>query len=122
MQQVSMLPTIPEGAQLLIDEIFVEQLRRGDIIVFQVPGGNVVHVKRLIGLPGDTVEVRDDKVYVNGKALDEPYIRLPQGRDYAQATMGSDEYFVMGDNRANSMDSRQFGPIRGQAILGRVKQ
>lgn len=122
MQQVSMLPTIPEGALLLIEEVPVEQLQHGDIIVFQVPGGKVVHVKRLIGLPGDTVEVRDDKVYINGKALDEPYVRLPQGRDYAQATLGSDEYFVMGDNRSNSAGSREFGPISGASILGRVKQ
>jgi signal peptidase I len=123
MYQVSMLPTIPEGARLLIEEVSVEQLQRGDIVVFENPSSqNPPLVKRLIGLPGDTVEVRDDKVYVNGQALDEPYIRLPQGRDYTQASLGSDEYFVMGDNRANSMDSRQFGPIRGQAILGRVKQ
>ena len=59
---------------------------------------------------------------INGKALDEPYVRLPQGRNYAQATLGSDEYFVMGDNRSNSADSREFGPISGASILGRVKR
>lgn len=122
MQQVSMLPTIPEGAQLLIEEVPVAQLKHGDIIVFRVPGREVDHVKRLIGLPGDTVEIRDDRVFINGKALDEPYIRLPQGRGYAPATLGSDEYFVMGDNRSNSSDSRDFGPISGASILGRVKQ
>jgi signal peptidase I len=123
MQQVSMLPTIHEGELLLIEAVPIAQLRRGDIIVFQDPRDqDVPFLKRLIGLPGDTIEVRDDKVYLNGKALDEPYIRLPQGRDYAQATLGSDEYFVMGDNRSNSVDSRHFVPIPGKSILGRVKQ
>ncbi|CAG0936412.1 Signal peptidase I V [Thermoflexales bacterium] len=107
----------------MIEEVSVEQLQRGDIIVFQNPSDQAPPLlKRLIGLPGDTIEVRDDKVYLSGKALDEPYIMLPQGRDYAQATLGSNEYFVLGDNRSNSMDSRHFGPISGASILGRVKQ
>ncbi len=123
MWQVSMLPTLQEGELLLIEEVPIAQLQHGDIIVFQDPRGqDVPLLKRLIGLPGETVEVRDDKVYINGKALDEPYVKIPGGRDYAQATLGSDEYFVLGDNRPNSSDSRHFGPILGASILGRVKQ
>ncbi len=122
-QQVSMQPTINEGERLLIEKVPVAQLQRGDIIIVQPPGSQAMPiVKRLIGLPGETVEVRDGKVYINDKALDEPYVKIPGGPDYAQAALGSDEYFVLGDNRANSMDSRQYGPIRGKAILGRVKQ
>jgi signal peptidase I len=122
-QQVSMLPTLHEGQMLLIEEVPVAQLPRGDILVVQPPGRQAVPIlKRLIGLPGETVEIRKDKVYINGKELDEPYIKIPGGRDYAQATLGSDEYFVLGDNRPNSSDSRHFGPISGASILGRVMQ
>ena len=122
-QQVSMQPTIKEGERLLIEDVPVVQLQRGDIVIIQPPESQAVPiVKRLIGLPGDTVEIRDTKVYINGKVLDEPYVKIPGGRDYAQATLGSDEYFVLGDNRPNSSDSRHYGPISGASILGRVKQ
>jgi signal peptidase I len=118
-----MLPTIPPGALLLIEEVPVAQLQRGDIIVFQNPGRqNPPLLKRLIGLPGETVEVRKDKVCINDKGLDEPYISRPMGRISLPITLGSDEYFVMGDNRSNSADSREFGPIPSESILGRVKQ
>jgi signal peptidase I len=124
MQQVSMLPTIKEGELLLIEEVPASQLKRGDIIVFRSPGNQDVSlVKRLIGLPGETVEIRDNKVYIDGKVLDEPYIKEPMmAGDFPLVTLNSGEYYVMGDNRNNSMDSRHFGPIPGASILGRVKQ
>ncbi len=123
MQQVSMQPTIKEGELLLIEEVPVAQLQRGDIIIVQPPASQAMPiVKRLIGLPGETVEVHNGKVYINGKGLDEPYVKIPGGRDFAQATLGSDEYFVLGDNRPNSVDSRHYGPISGAGILGRVKR
>ena len=119
-----MLPTLHEGELLLIEEVPVEQLQRGDIIVFQPPGSQAgLLVKRLIGLPGETVEIRGRKVYLNGKVLDEPYIQEPMIRvDFPPIILKSDEYYFMGDNRNNSVDSRQFGPIPSQSILGRMKQ
>ena len=123
MQQVSMLPTIPVGALLLVEDVPVAQLQRGDIIVFQNPiDQNPPLVKRLIGLPGEIIEVREGKVYINGKALAEPYVKSSDRSNYAQVTLGIDEYFVLGDNRPNSEDSRNYGPISGASILGRVKQ
>jgi signal peptidase I len=123
MQQVSMLPTIKEGELLSIEEIPVSQLQRGDIIVFQDPRDqNIPFVKRLIGLPGETVEIREGKVSIDGKPLDEPYIMEPAKGKSPLITLKSGEYYVLGDNRNNSADSRQFGPIRGESILGRIKQ
>ncbi len=116
-----MLPTIQDGDLLTIEEIPAAQLQRGDLIVFKIDEKRQ-YLKRLIGLPGETVEIRDGKVYINGKVLDEPYIKGPAEGNSPPLILGSDRYFVLGDNRPNSSDSRAFGPIKGESILGRVKQ
>jgi signal peptidase I len=102
---------------------------RGDIVVFDTPprtlqechaGGTFV--KRLIGLPGDHVSERDGFVYINGKELSEPYIQ-PGRRDHAPArewTVPKGDYFMMGDNRANSCDSRVWGPVPRKNLIGKV--
>ena len=117
----------------------VRPIRRGDIVVFKYPEEpDRDFIKRVIGLPGETVEVKDKKVYVNGKALDEPYVHFlqpPSGNSefhevtsfdvrerYGPVTVPANQYFVMGDNRDNSQDSRYWGflpreNVKGKALL-----
>ncbi len=95
--------------------------RPGDVIVFRYPlDPQRDFVKRVIGVPGDTVEIRRGVVYVNGKALDEPYVTAPSIDTMAQRTVGPDEYFVLGDNRRASNDSRDWGPVPLKNIIGKV--
>ena len=102
--------------------------KRGDIIVFNPPAAAIAcgavgaYVKRVIGLPGDTIEERDGDIYIDGRKLDEPYIgtgRRDNG-SFAPQKLGPDEYFMMGDNRAHSCDSRVWGPIHRSAMIGTV--
>ena len=100
--------------------------RRGDVIVFEPPimdRGNRDFIKRVIGGPGDHIVVRDGRISVNGQLMNEPYLPgTPTycGGQYCDVTLGADEYYVMGDNRANSSDSRLWGPVRGDAIVGKA--
>jgi signal peptidase I len=98
---------------------------RGDVVVFEPPipnRGDRDFIKRIIGEPGDHVVVKDGRVSVNGRQLHEQYIPNVQtfcGGQYCDVTLGPDEYYVMGDNRANSSDSRLWGPVRGDRIVGK---
>ena len=122
-ESISMLPTLHERELLLIEEVPVSELKRGDLIVFQAPERKDLQIlKRLIGLPSETVEIRGGKVFINDKMLEEPYLMEPAKGSSPQITIGSDEYYVLGDNRNNSQDSRAFGPVSGKDIRGRVKQ
>jgi len=100
--------------------------QRGDVIVFhpppQVGGDSKDFIKRVIGRPGDTVDVHDNTVTVNGQAVDEPYIKQRtecQGQ-YCHVVLGPDQFFVMGDNRGNSSDSRFWGPVQANKIIGKA--
>jgi signal peptidase I len=103
--------------------------KRGDIIVFNTPpraaeicGSGGVFVKRLIGLPGDTWQEKRGYVYINGKRLDEPYIK-PDRRDdasYPPQKIPSGQYFMMGDNRSGSCDSRRWGTVPRGNLIGKV--
>jgi signal peptidase I len=117
----AMEPNFHDGQIVEVEEVPVTDLQRGDVIVFS-PDKERQYLKRLIGLPGETVEIRDGKVYINGKVLDEPYIKQTASRDSQLFIVEPDRYFVLGDNRNNSSDSRSFGSILGESILGRVKQ
>ncbi len=125
-QGSSMEPTFKEAEFLLISRIsyLLGDLEHGDIIVFHNPDNSAEDfIKRVIGLPGDVVEIRDTLVYVNGHLLNEPYIREAcrpiQCVDNVWE-LGSDDYFVMGDNRNGSHDSRAFGPVKHATIIGEV--
>jgi len=119
----SMEPTL-HGQERLIVEKLSYRLRtpaRGEIVVIHVPGyGDEMLIKRVIGLPGDQVEVREGQVYVNGATLQEPYLTSPIYGDYPATQVPEQHVFVMGDNRNNSNDSRSFGPIAEDDVVGRA--
>lgn len=125
-QGPSMEPNFETGQFLIVSRVnyLIDDPSRGDIVVFHYPGNpDEDYIKRVIGLPGQTVEIRDTSVYVDGELLDEPYINEPctDGRCPDEAwELGPDEYFVMGDNRNRSSDSRSFGPVLREFIVGEV--
>ncbi|MGQ9571687.1 MAG: signal peptidase I [Dehalococcoidia bacterium] len=96
---------------------------RGDVVVFQSPTNpDRDFIKRVIGLPGDEVEIRDGLVYINGEPLDEPYISGTTTclSRWCSLTVPEEHFFVLGDHRNNSSDSRQFGPIPEKNIIGKA--
>jgi signal peptidase I len=123
----SMNPTLQGSDTLLIDKIFykVGDLKRFDVIVFDY-NESALYIKRIIGLPGDRIKINDGHVYINGSLLnDDPLINDKMtyaGIAENEITLGEDEYFVLGDNRNNSYDSRyeQVGVVKGKYIIGRV--
>ena len=126
----SMEPNFSNGQYLLIDELSYRfgAPERGDVIVFHAPHtAGTFYIKRVIGLPGDTVEVKDGEVIVKNDAfprgveLEELYLPAALKTPGSTVTqLGSDEYYVLGDNRGQSSDSRVFGPIRESHIVGRA--
>jgi len=123
----SMEPNLHQGQYLLVNKVEykLHPPARGDIIVFHPPDdpNGIPLIKRVIGLPGEKVEILDRQVFVNGVPLNEPYIQYPASRSYAATVVPADSLFVMGDNRDNSSDSRAWGPlpihggIVGRAVL-----
>jgi signal peptidase I len=129
----SMEPNFHTGEYLIINELayHLHNPERGDIIVFKYPKDNTQYfIKRVVGLPGETVSIQDNKVIVTNKdnpkgfVLDETYLpnttlTLPVGAD-SSLTLGPDEYYVLGDNRIASSDSRFWGPVPRNDIVGKV--
>lgn len=147
----SMEPTILVGDRLLIDKFTfrnalldplgftpAHEVKRGDIVVFKFPDDpEVLYVKRAVGLPGETLEIRNKVVYINGEALEEPYkfhkdlevqgrrgnphfLSFDSQRDnFGPVQVPEDSYFMMGDNRDDSADSRYFGFLQREYIVGR---
>lgn len=126
----SMEPTFYGDDRLVVSRIhyLVGSPERGDILVFNslVPreaDRGVMLIKRVVGLPGETVELRDRQIYIDGELLSETYIKEPCGlrcRNDNTWALGDDEYFMMGDNRNNSRDSRVFGAVPLAKIVGQV--
>ncbi|MCJ7604795.1 MAG: signal peptidase I [Dehalococcoidales bacterium] len=106
--QTSMEPNFHEGQRVVVNKAvyFFGEPERGDVIIFNAPdGSDEDFIKRVIGLPGDTVEVKDRLVYVNGVSLDEPYLAQPPSYTMTGREIPEDKYFVLGDNRNSSNDS-----------------
>lgn len=118
----SMEPNFHSAERVVVSTVHYQLLdpQRGDVVVFE-RGKNLI--KRVIGLPGETVRLRDGQVFINGQLLQEDYIdrycTLGTCRD-TEWELGAEEYFVLGDNRVNSHDSHNFGPIHRDQIIGRV--
>ena len=120
----SMEDTLCSGEIALVtsfDYRFGAKPARGDIVECRFPGRVDTYVKRVIGLPGETVELREGMTYIDGAAVSEPYV-FSIAEDYS-ISLGEDEYLVLGDNRCESYDSRaaDMGPIGKEDILGRVR-
>lgn len=123
----SMHPNFPDGEYLLTEKVtyYKDDPKRGDVVVFKPPISEDEFIKRVIGLPGDTVSVSNGKVFLNGQLLNEDYIKintsagafLSEGETY---TVPEGNYFVMGDNRPHSSDSRSWGPITKKVITGKA--
>ncbi|MDD5127567.1 MAG: signal peptidase I [Dehalococcoidales bacterium] len=118
----SMEPNFHEGQRLLVNKIayVFGEPQRGDVVIFHAPNNGGDYIKRVIGLPGDTVEIRSRAVYVNGKRLDEPYIMDPPTYTLDKMTVPPDEYFVLGDNRNNSNDSHRGWTVPREDIVGKA--
>lgn len=126
----SMLPTFRSGDYLLVDELSYRfrDPQRGEVIVLKYPKNeNVYFIKRVIGLPGETVIIKNGVVSIKDKFgnkidLKEPYVSIKDDRiDQFEKTLGPDEYFVMGDNRNFSYDSRNWGVLPKKDIIGVVR-
>ncbi len=125
----SMVPTFQDKNYLIIDEISYrfKDPNRGDVVIFHPPGQpkGIYYIKRIIGLPGDTVTIKNDTVSISNAAhpegftLTEPYVSAPTTTIITK-TVGQNEYFVMGDNRPFSSDSRYWGLLPRENIVGRA--
>jgi len=121
----SMLPTLQDGQRLLVDRLTYrfQEPQRGDVVVFRYPANPRQHfIKRIIAVPGDQVLISRGTVYVNGVALEEPYIAGPMFGSFGPVIVPPDSYFVLGDNRNNSEDSRdrRVGFVPRANIVGRA--
>lgn len=127
---LSMMPNFPDSEYLLTEKVtyYVRNPERGDVVVFTPPINNLdEYIKRVIALPGETIKIQGGRIYINNKILNEPYMEssvltlggtfLEDGKDYK---VPEGKYFVMGDNRPNSSDSRYWGPIDKKSISGRA--
>jgi signal peptidase I len=124
-ESISMQPTLYPGDYVIVNKLayrFKASPDRGDVIVFRYPPNPeaIPYIKRVIGLPGDQIHVADGKVYVNGQLVIEPYLVVTTNRG-GDWTVPEGQLFVMGDNRNNSSDSRSWGFVPLENIIGRAE-
>lgn len=119
----SMEPNLHTEQRVLIDKLSYEfqEPARGDVVVVEVPDSEVPLIKRIIGLPGETIEIRDNQVFINGALFTEAYLHNIRQSNYGPVTVPAEHVFVMGDNRSASRDSRAFGSVDQYRIIGKVK-
>lgn len=129
----SMSPTFQDQDRIIVSR--TSDIERFDMIVFDAPDSDEYYIKRVIGLPGDSIEMEDDVLYVNGKVYEEPYLEENKAQSLqtkltydftlkeltGTTIVPPNSFFVMGDNRAKSSDSREFGYITEDSVIGEVK-
>jgi len=113
----SMKNTLKNGDILLLYKL--SSINRFDIIVLNEEKDNEKIIKRVIGMPGETVAIKKGKIYINDKVIDDEYA-YGETSDYNKVTLRDNEYFILGDNRLISKDSRYFGPIKENEIKGKI--
>lgn len=120
----SMEPTLCPGDRVLVNlwSPGLDDLSRGDLVALRLDGSEVPVVKRVVGLPGDEVAIRDALLYVNGDVVDEPYVdhKSIDALFYGPVVVPGDRLVVMGDARATSVDSRAYGPVSSERLLGTI--
>jgi signal peptidase I len=120
---ISMEPRVHSGEFVLINTLAYRfaAIRRGDVIAFRHDAPNPeTYIKRVVGLPGERVEIRDGIVFVDGRTLAEPYVRFRDHRSAAPIVVPPHAYYVLGDNRSESDDSRDWGVLHERDVVGRA--
>ena len=113
----SMKKTLEDGDILLLYKM--AEINRGDIVVLDEKDDNEIIIKRIIGLPGETIEIKHGHIYINDEVIEDNYV-YGDTSDYDCITLADDEYFILGDNRLISKDSRYFGPVKESDLMGEV--
>lgn len=122
----SMESNFHDGQRVLVEKVTYRfhSPNRGDVIVFDPPTlTSDPYIKRIIGLPGETIEIRDGEIFIDGRLLEETsdfFSQIPESDSYPLKEIPEDQYFVLGDNRSHSSDSRDWGPVSREDIIGRV--
>lgn len=118
----SMMPTYQEHGVNFVNRLayWHSEPKRGDVVAIQLAGPHVMYMKRVVGLPGETVAFRDGTLLINGKPMDEPYEKWPSDWDRAPVKLGPTKYFVVGDNRSMPEQFHVFGEADRKKILGKI--
>ena len=121
-QGISMEPTYESDALKFVNRLaYVRRPpARGDVIAIRLAGPHVVYVKRVVGLPGERLEIAEGQLFINGVPLDEPYVRKRRPWDVPEVTIETGEYYVIGDNRGMRATDHDFGRVEARRIVGRV--
>jgi signal peptidase I len=118
----SMEPNLYRGDRVMTEKVsyLLHPPRRGDVVIVERPGNEVSLIKRVVALPGETVEVRGGHTFINGRQIEEPWVTHFGGPNYPPTVVPPDHVFILGDNRGSSRDSRAIGPVPVDTIKGRV--
>jgi signal peptidase I len=118
----SMQPNLYYGERVMIEKVSYRfhGPRRGDIVVVDMPDSPEPLIKRVVALPGETIEIHGGRVYIDGQPIEEPWVEYTAAQDYPPTTVPPLHVFIIGDNRPNSRDSRTFGPVHVDQIEGRA--
>jgi signal peptidase I len=117
----SMEPTLHSSQRVVVEKVtyrFLHGPRRGDIVVLDLPAQSDLLIKRVVGLPGETIEIRDGRLYVDGQLVNESWTVYPGSGNYGPLVIPPLHIFVLGDNRGASNDSRSFGPVPIDQVVG----